>query len=262
MYKQILLLLITSALFLVACSSGSNDIGRVTALPDVTSTPTLIMTVPVPTNTPSVSATPVAPADLSVPGEATDEAEVSVSPNSSGAGQTRSTGSNNFALMTFTPAPNRLGPGEARSIALATDQYMQPDIEQEQRIAFEENPVPIQFSEFYDGFSIRTGLQFSDMLKSLDGERVVMEGYIAPPLKPRLDFFVLTRIQLAFCPFCSTDVEWPDDIALVYMPEQRVLSSERPVRITGTLELGSSVDAETGMVSLVRIYMDEMEVLN
>src|SRR5690606_26685048 len=129
------------------------------------------------------------------------------------------------------------------------------------RIAFDEFPVPLKFSEFYNGFSIRHGLLFTDKLKSLDGQKVVMEGYVAPPLKPKLDFFVLTRIQLAFCPFCSSDVEWPDDIVLVYLPEQVVLSTEHPVRLTGQLELGTSVDAETGMVSLVRIYAEHIETL-
>lgn len=186
--------------------------------------------------------------------EATVEAATEISSNSE-----RSTGSNNFALATFTPSENKLGPGEAREIALATDAVMTPDIEEV--MTFEENPVPILFDEFYAGWSIRTGLTFSDKLKSLDGQKVVIDGYIAPPLKPRLDFFVLTRVQLAFCPFCSTDVEWPDDIALVYLPEPDVFSSEFPVRITGTLELGTSIDAETGMVSLVRIYMEEMETL-
>lgn len=171
----------------------------------------------------------------------------------------RSTGDNAFQLMTATPSENKLEPGVARQIAMSTDVAMLPEIENP--VEFDEDVVALQFSEFYSGFSIRTGLVLSDKLNSLDGQTVVIEGYVAPPLKPRLDFFVLTRIQLAFCPFCSTDVEWPDDILLAYLPEPQILSSEYPVRITGTLEVGSSVDAETGMVSLVRIYVEDMETL-
>ncbi len=143
---------------------------------------------------------------------------------------------------------------------MATDTLMQPEIAEP--LTFEEQPVSLQFADFYNGFSIRTGLVLSDKLKSLDGQQVSIDGYVAPPLKPKLDFFVLTRIQLAFCPFCSTDVEWPDDIALIYLPEQRILSSEFPVRITGQLEVGSSVDAETGMVSLVRVYAEDLTILD
>lgn len=232
-------------LFLSACSSA-NGLSAVTPIPTVTtelpekdeSSPT-----PEPTSRQSATATQVADEDDSNQ-NTTD----------------RQTGINNFALATFTPAPNKLPPGEARAIALATDTVMTPEIEEP--LTFDEAIVPIRFDEFYSGFSIRTGLKISDKLKSLDGKQVVIEGYVAPPLKPRLDFFVLTKIQLAFCPFCSTDVEWPDDIALVYLPEQQIISSEFPVRITGTLELGSNVDAETGMVSLVRIYSQTMEILN
>lgn len=152
-----------------------------------------------------------------------------------------------------------LGEGVSRDMARATDVVMVPEIEE--RMTFDESPVPITFSEFYDGFDIRTGLKLSEKLRSLDGQQVIMEGYVAPPLKPRLDFFVLTRIQLAFCPFCSSDVEWPTDIALIYLPETQTISSEFPVRVMGQMEIGSSTDAETGMVSIVRIYAETIEII-
>lgn len=168
-----------------------------------------------------------------------------------------------FALVSPTPSQNNLPPGEARTIARATDTVLEPTFQEgSEHITFDEFPVPLLFSEFYNGFSIRHGLLFTDKLKSLDGQQVVIEGYVAPPLKPKLDFFVLTRIQLAYCPFCSSDVEWPDDIVLVYLPEQEVLSTELPVRLTGQLEVGTSVDAETGMVSLVRIYAETIETIH
>ncbi len=161
---------------------------------------------------------------------------------------------------TATPLDNNLPSGSARAIAFATDTAMYPTIENP--LTFDESPVPIRFDEFYDGFDMRRGLLLSQKLLSLDGQRVVMEGYMAPPLKPELDFFVLTRIRLQFCPFCSTAGEWPDDIALVYMPEgQTTFALTEPVRIIGTMEIGIAVDAETGMVSLVRLYADELEVI-
>lgn len=271
--KTIVFIAILS-LLVTACSGGSNSISQVTSLPDPTDTPTPTAAVAEATVAEATVAEEEAPTNTDAPDEptltptvepttllkATIEAATAISVSDDDNATTRSTGGNNFALATPTPQDNRLEPGEARAIALATDTVMQPEIEEP--LVFDGQPVPIQFSEFYNGFSMRTGLILSEKLMSLDGQQVVMEGYVAPPLKPRLDFFVLTRIQLAFCPFCSTDTEWPDDIALVYLPEQQIISTEYPVRITGQMEIGTSVDAETGMVSVVRIYVDTMETLN
>jgi hypothetical protein len=118
----------------------------------------------------------------------------------------------------------------------------------------------LRFDDFYSGYSKR-GPEFSDTLQALDGQRVRMEGYMAPPLKPELDFFVLTPMRLAYCPFCSSAGEWPDDIALVYLVADPVRTTERPVTIEGRLELGEKQDPETGMVSLVRIYADHFDKL-
>lgn len=160
---------------------------------------------------------------------------------------------------TATPLDNNLLAGKAMEIAAATDTALKPEIEKP--LLFESLPVAITFDEFYDGYDLRTGLLLSDKLKSLDGQTVVMEGYMAPPLKPQLDYFVLTRVRLAFCPFCSNASDWPDDIALIYLPEETTTATQYPVRITGRMEVGASVDQETGMVSLVRIYADELEIL-
>lgn len=151
-----------------------------------------------------------------------------------------------------------LQPGEARARALATDEAFKPDVSEPVEIAGEA-PFPLTFADFYSGFDIRRGMIFTDYLASLDGQQVTLEGYVAPPLKPRLDWFVLTRMQLSFCPFCSQDTEWPADIALIYLDQEDIVTYPYPVRITGQLEVGSNVDAETGMVSLVRIYADSVE---
>lgn len=162
---------------------------------------------------------------------------------------------------TATPTPRnlQLPQGSAAAIAMATDIAMQPDIEQP--LEFAESPVPITFDEFYEGFDLRRGLVLTDKLLSLDGKDVVMEGYMAPPLKPELDWFVLTRIRLEFCPFCSSDADWPTDIAVIYLTNDTIVSTQLPVRIHGRMEIGSAVDPETGMVSLVRIYAEKIETL-
>ncbi len=228
--KLLLVVMILSALVLSACDQTGDGIDEITSIPEEDRN-----TQPTPTYTPPVAS--VADTNTTQDNSA-DNANIEATP---------------------TPLDNDLEEGEARLIAAATDEAYQPTPRSE--VIFEESPVSLFFNEFYDGFNMRTGLVLSDKLVSLDGDKVVMEGYVAPPLKPKLDFFVLTSIPLSSCPFCSTAADWPDDIALIYLTQEEVVYTPYPVRITGRLEIGSSVDAETGMVSLVRIYAEQMEVL-
>jgi hypothetical protein len=163
------------------------------------------------------------------------------------------------AVATPTPLNITLPQGKAAAVAAATDMAVQPT--PRTRLVFDSYPVSIAFDEFYEGYNMRTGLALSDKLVSLDGREILMEGYMAPPLKPSLDFFVLTRIRLEYCPFCSSAADWPDDIALVYMQAGEATVTTNPVRVAGRLEIGPSVDPETGMVSLVRIYAERVEVI-
>ncbi|MDR1915304.1 MAG: hypothetical protein LBQ58_01865 [Synergistaceae bacterium] len=111
----------------------------------------------------------------------------------------------------------------------------------------------VRFSEMYDGVS-SLGITLSEKLKSLEGKIVVMEGFMAPPLKPTLSFFVLTSTPMSICPFCSSDSDWPYDIVIVRLDKPvSALPFDRPIRVEGRLELGSEMDVETGFVSLVRI---------
>lgn len=122
-------------------------------------------------------------------------------------------------------------------------------------------PYHLEFSEMYSGRSVRYGLTLSDYLKALDGKQVTMEGYMAPPLKPSLDFFVLTEVPLAICPFCASSADWPDNIIAVYLDGMTTQPTSAPLRITGRLEIGSKVDASTGFVSMVRLYADKLEIV-
>lgn len=160
---------------------------------------------------------------------------------------------------TPTPLDIELPQGSAAAQVMATDIAMQP--ENKNPVTFDSYPVPIRFDEFYAGFDMRKGLTLTDKLLSLDGKEVVMEGYMAPPLKPQLDWFVLTNIRLEFCPFCSSDADWPMDIAVIYLTSDTLVATQVPVRVHGRMEIGSAVDPETGMVSLVRIYADKISLL-
>jgi len=97
-------------------------------------------------------------------------------------------------------------------------------------------------------------LSFSDYARSMEGERISVEGFMAPPLKADSKFFVLTKRPMAVCPFCETEAEWPDDILAVYT--KRILRTVPfNVRIvtSGELALGTYTDPELGFVSRVRL---------
>ena len=98
------------------------------------------------------------------------------------------------------------------------------------------------------------GGQFSGIAERLTGQMVEMRGYMAPPLKPEVSFFVLTRIPLAVCPFCDTEASWPDDLVSVDVGKPMTPTAfNYLISVVGRLEIGGKTDAATGFVSRVRL---------
>ena len=98
------------------------------------------------------------------------------------------------------------------------------------------------------------GDEISLKAKANIGLDVEMQGYMAPPIKPEVQFFVLTKIPTAICPFCDSTASWPEDIVLVLMSRPiRAIDYDRLIRVQGTLEIGTDVDVATGFVSRVRL---------
>lgn len=125
-----------------------------------------------------------------------------------------------------------------------------------------EQAASLEFNEFYSGASA-LGLEISPKLENLKGKKVQISGFMAPPLKPTLSFFVLTKVPMSICPFCSTDADWPNDIVLVKLSKAvTALPFDRPITVTGQLEVGYQMDEETGFISLVRIVADNVEETN
>ena len=113
------------------------------------------------------------------------------------------------------------------------------------------------FSDLYADVETQA---FSPELQAADGETVTMLGYAAPPLKPDADFFVLTKYPMAVCPFCESEAEWPPDIVYVKLPEggtDTIIFGA--LEVTGTLEVGTAKDPDTGFVSKIRIQADKVE---
>ncbi len=110
----------------------------------------------------------------------------------------------------------------------------------------------LSFSELYKESIL--GLEFSAKVKSLEGHTVDVVGYMAPPLKVRGNFFVLSREPVSLCPYCNTDADWPADILVVYLKKDEIFRQpNRSIVVTGRLEVGSYTDPDTGFVSLLRL---------
>jgi len=120
--------------------------------------------------------------------------------------------------------------------------------------------APISFEELYGKIGV-LGMSFSDKVKQLAGKPVAMKGFMAPPIKAEADFFVLTAIPMALCPFCSSDADWPADIVVVYLDKAQTFEqANRQIELKGKLEVGSWTDPNTGFVSLLRIVGAEYGV--
>lgn len=113
----------------------------------------------------------------------------------------------------------------------------------------------VSFDDLYEREAVLTA-----KLEALNGQDVEMVGYMAPPLKAEASFFVLTRSPMAVCPFCETEMQWPDDIVLVLTDD--ILSAvpyNVRIRVAGRLDLGFEKDPATGFVSLIRLESAEFE---
>ena len=115
----------------------------------------------------------------------------------------------------------------------------------------------LKFSEIY-----LTRMEFSEKVHALEGKKIIVKGFMAPPLKPDANFFVLTKMPMAVCPFCDNETDWPDDIILVKLKGAlKAVRFNKPIEVKGLLELGVEVDEDTGFVSLMRIVKASFRVL-
>lgn len=109
--------------------------------------------------------------------------------------------------------------------------------------------APIKLRDLYD-----TSGGFSELALGVEGTRITVEGFMAPPHKEEAAFFVLTKMPMSDCPVCETAAEWPVDILAVYTKSiVNVLPYSLAINVNGVLEMGEVRDPETGFVSLLRL---------
>ena len=76
---------------------------------------------------------------------------------------------------------------------------------------------------------------------------------MAPPIKPDIEFFVLTKLPMAVCPFCDSEMDWPTDIVWSGSAHQDWVDFNSRSSSPARLQLGTDIDEETGFVSRVRL---------
>jgi hypothetical protein len=107
----------------------------------------------------------------------------------------------------------------------------------------------VRMFELYDDNN-----DFSHLAKELNGQRVSMQGFMAPHLKVDSDFFILSNTPVETCPFCASEGDWIDSIVFVRMRrKQEAVDPGAVIMVEGKLEIGPEKDPETGFFSKVRI---------
>ena len=162
-----------------------------------------------------------------------------------------------FSLLAPVPARahSARGPYGAESVDLVA------------RLAVEGEPPPLpagvaelQFGEFFRMPAGPLGLEFTERLKSLDGRRVRIVGYVVGNDVPSPGRFILSpyRITLATAADGPAD-DLPPAHAYVALPSTHAALDlpplPLPVMVEGTLRLGAQQEADS-RVSWVRIEMD------
>ena len=134
-----------------------------------------------------------------------------------------------------------------RTLLLATPALLAAPMLATPASATQDDPIKLRDLYARDG-----GL--SPLARENLGRRIVVDGFMAPPLRAEADFFVLTKMPMSVCPFCETAAEWPDDILAAYTKRTvRVIPYNRRLVARGVLEHGEYLDPDTSFVSMVRL---------
>src|SRR6185503_14041595 len=92
------------------------------------------------------------------------------------------------------------------------------------------------------------GLDYSTKVRKLVGQRVRVEGFLAPHAGGRIaPFMVLSGQPVVGCPHCLGAIDLPGDSLVAYFGGAPGLADTGvPVAVEGVLDIGSRTDAQTG----------------
>jgi hypothetical protein len=100
------------------------------------------------------------------------------------------------------------------------------------------------------------GVEIASGVAALEGRRVTIRGFLFGPLVSGERDYVLARGSLRYCPCCSGEPSYGDDLALVHLREPIALDAHAPdreIEITGTLEVGYAASGHPGLATSVRL---------
>lgn len=117
----------------------------------------------------------------------------------------------------------------------------------------------LKFSEFFKMPVGRFGLEPTEKLLRLDGQKVRILGYMARQEQPFGGVFIVAALPVATAEAADGPADdLPPSVVFVHMPPEDagpVPYTPGPLLLTGTLRVGHQ-DEESGRVSLVRLQLD------
>jgi hypothetical protein len=100
------------------------------------------------------------------------------------------------------------------------------------------------------------GVEIAPDVAGQAGRRIRLRGYLYGPLASGANDYVLARGSLRYCPCCSGEPSYGDDLALVRFGapiEFGEHAADRAFDITGTLEVGYAESAHPGLATSIRL---------
>jgi hypothetical protein len=99
------------------------------------------------------------------------------------------------------------------------------------------------------------GVEIASDVAALAGERITLRGYVYGPLASGTNDYAFARGSLRYCPCCSGEPSFGDDLVLVCLrePLAGAPDGDREVEITGTLETGHAESGHPRLATSVRL---------
>jgi hypothetical protein len=104
------------------------------------------------------------------------------------------------------------------------------------------------------------GVEIPADVVALEGERITLRGYLYGPLSTGATEYAFARGSLMYCPCCSGEPSYGDDLALIrFCTPLATHDVEREVEVTGTLELGHLASGHPGLATSLRLIDADSE---
>jgi hypothetical protein len=99
------------------------------------------------------------------------------------------------------------------------------------------------------------GVEIASDVAALAGERVTLRGYVYGPLASDAKDYAFARGSLRYCPCCSGEPSFGDDLVLVRLRQvpAEPPDGDREVEITGMLETGHAESGHPRLATSVRL---------